>query len=521
MAEWSGAVLAAQFVPWLPFTSIMPRILINECKQEVSSFNPVVGNYADFSICWGDQIVARHRNVGTEVGGALRTFSEHPGVEVVPGYSACAITSGGTLGDASFTQIAHEFLGAVRRAKDAVDGIYLCLHGALAADSEPDVEGYLLAETRKIVGEKMPVVISLDLHGILTDLMLIHSDAAVVYHTYPHVDFFQTGERAARLLLRILAGEVKPVTARVPIPALVRGNELITATGRFGQCVRETIEVENGDGGVSGGMFIGNPFTDVPDLCSNAFIVTDNNPQRAEREAIRIANLFWAMREHLHQPLTPLRESVQQAAEAKGRVVLVDAADATSSGASGDSNAILRALLESNYRRTALIPVVDAPAVDEAFRSGVGGTVRVPIGGSLDRRRFSPVEMETCVHLLSDGRFRNESHGSLWDSGRTAVLQSENITLVVTSKAVSLYDRSLFLAHGQDPATFDTVVVKSPHCQPHMFEQGADLVLNVDAPGSTSANLKSLGHTRCLRPIFPLDESVIFTPRAKIFRRDP
>jgi len=498
----------------------MPRILINECKQEVSSFNPVVGNYADFNICWGDQMVARHHNVGTEVGGALHTFSQHPGVEIVPGYSACAVTSGGTLGDASFKRIAQEFLDAVRGAKDAVDGIYMSLHGALAAESELDVEGYLLAETRRIVGENVPVVISLDLHGILTDLMLTHSDAALVYHTYPHVDFFQTGERAARLLLRILAGEVKPVTARVRIPALVRGNELITASGRFGQCVREALDVENSEDGVSGGMFIGNPFTDVPDLGSNAFIVTDNNPQRAEREAIRIANLFWGMREHLHQPLTPLRESVELAAEAKGRVVLVDAADATSSGASGDSNAILRALLEANYRRTTLIPIVDASAVDEAFRAGVGSTVRIPIGGSLDRRRFTPVEMRGRVHLLSEGQFRNESHGSQWDSGRTAVLHSENITLVMTSKAVSLYDRSLFLAHGQDPAAFETVIVKSPHCQPHMYEQGAALVLNVDAPGSTSANLKSLGHTRCSRPIFPLDEDVTFTPRAKIFRRD-
>jgi len=498
----------------------MPRILISECKQEVSSFNPVLGDYADFNICWSDHLVARHRNVGTEVGGALRAFSQHPGVEVVPGYSACAVTSGGTLGDTSFTRIASEFLEAVRGAKNAVDGIYLSLHGALAAESEPDVEGYLLAETRKIVGEKIPVVISLDLHGILTDPILSHCDAAVVYHTYPHVDFFQTGERAARLLLRILAGEVKPVTARVPIPALVRGNELITAIGRFGQCVREAIEVENSEGGVSAGMFIGNPFTDVPDLCSNAFLVTDDNPQRAEREAIRIANLFWAMREDLHQPLTPLKEAVHRAAEATGRVVLVDAADATSSGASGDSNAILRALLEANYRRTALIPIVDAPVVEEAFRAGVGSTLRVPVGGSLDRRRFTPVEIEARVHLLSDGRFRNESHGSLWDSGRTAVLQSQNITLIVTRKAVSLYDRSLFLAHGQDPATFETVVVKSPHCQPHMFEQGAELMLNVDAPGSTSANLKSLGHTRCSRPMFPLDENVTFTPKAKIFRRD-
>ena len=73
--------------------------------------------------------------------------------------------------------------------------------------------GSLLQEARKILGERVPIVVSLDLHGILTDRMLEHADAVVVYHTYPHVDFFETGERAARLLLRIVAGEVKPVTA--------------------------------------------------------------------------------------------------------------------------------------------------------------------------------------------------------------------------------------------------------------------------------------------------------------------
>ena len=498
----------------------MFKILINECKQEISSFNPVQGSYQDFSISWGQELLAQHCNTGTEVSGALNVFSQHPDVKVIPGYSARAITSGGTLSNDAFQRIAGGFLESVRRCGNDVDAFYFSLHGALAAANEHDVEGYLLAETRKIVGERKPVVISLDLHGILTDQMLRHSDALVVFHTYPHVDFFQTGERAARLLLRVLAGEVKPVTARVSIPALVRGNELITATGRFGQCVREAIEVENNPGGLSGGLFIGNPFTDVPDLGSNVLLVTDNNPQRAEREAIRIAKLFWAMREHLHQPLTSLPESVRLASEATGRVVLVDAADATSSGASGDSNVILRALLETGYYRTALIPIVDAPAVEEAFRTGVGNRLRVAIRGSLDRQRFTPIELEARVHLLSDGRFRSESHGDLWDSGSTAVLQSENITLIVTSKAVSLYDRSLFLAHGQDPSTFETVVVKSPHCQPHLFEQGAQLLVNVDAPGSTSANLKSLGHTRCPRPIFPLDHNVPFTPKAKIFERD-
>jgi len=497
----------------------MPRILVNECKQEISSFNPVPGRYEDFAIAWGDQIMALHREVGTEVGGALSVFARHSDVVLVPGYSCRAITSGGALANDAFARITSEFLDAVRQHRD-VDAIYFSLHGAFASETEHDIEGYLLAETRRIVGERVPIVTSLDLHGILTDRILEHSDAVVLYHTYPHVDFFETGERSAKLLLRILAGEVHPVSARVAIPAIVRGNELKTATGMFGRCVRECIAIENSVGGLSGGMFIGNPFTDVPDLCSNTLIVTDGDAERAAREAVRVADQFWQMREHLHQPLIPLAEAARLASEAKGRVVLVDAADATSSGASGDSNAILRALLDAGYSRTALIPFVDAPAVERAFAAGVGSTIRVTIGGSLDPARFTPLQIDAQVRILHDGRFRSESHGCFWNGGPTALLQFRNYTLAVTSKPVSLYDRSLFYALGQDPAHFDSTVVKSPHCQPHMFDDGAELILNIDAPGSSSANLKYLGHTRCARPIYPLDQNVEFVPRARLFERN-
>ncbi|MEO8126706.1 MAG: M81 family metallopeptidase [Bryobacteraceae bacterium] len=495
----------------------MPRILVNECKQEVSSFNPVLSHHEDFAVTTGAGLLAAHQDVGSEMSGALTVFATRPDIEIVPGYSARSITSGGTLADADFHRIAAEFLNAVRTASN-IDAIYFSLHGAMASETEYDIEGYLLEQTRKIVGERMPIVISLDLHGIITDRILQHCDALSVYHTYPHVDFFQTGQRAARLLLRIIDGHAKPVSVRVRIPALVRGYELITETGRFGQCVRRTIAIENSPGGLSGGMFIGNPFTDVPELCSNVFLCTDNDPARAEREAIEIANEFWAMREHLQQPLTSLAESVCLAGQATGRVVLVDAADATSSGASGDSNAVLRALVEAGHRRTVLLPIVDPPAVEAAFHAGVGAVIHTKIGGSLDPR-FTPLEMECKVRMLSDGHFRNESHGSYWDGGRTAVLQSGNFMIIATTRPVSLYDRSLFLAHGQDPAWFDATIVKSPHCQPQFFADGAEMLINIDAPGSTSANLQSLGHTRCARPIFPLDQNVTFTPTAKLFTR--
>jgi microcystin degradation protein MlrC len=496
----------------------MASILIAECIHEICSFNPVPTRYDDFSIQQGQALFDYHRPLGSEVGGALDVLEAEPNIEVRPTFGARGITSGGTIAGADFGRLAGEILGALRQA-GPVDGAYLALHGAMASTQEEDPEGYLLQEARKIFGEHIPLVASFDLHGILTDRMLQHADAIVVYHTYPHVDFFETGQRSARLLLRLLRKEIRPVTARVAIPALVRGDELLTARGVFGQIVSQARHIEQSAGGLSAGMFIGNPFTDVPDLCCNSVVVLDGDGERAQREALRLAGAFWEQRRQMQARLTSLQESVQLAKSTHGTVILMDAADATSSGASGDSNAILVELIRGDYRGSALVPLVDAAAVQEAVRAGIGGTVQTTVGGSLDAKRFRPQGIRATVRLLSDGRFRSESFGQTWFAGTTAVLQADNVTLVVTSRPVHLYDRSLFLAYGLDPRQFDLVVVKSPHCQPHMYADWCARLVNVDAPGSTSANLLTLGHTRCRRPIFPLDGDVPFTPQVRLFSR--
>ncbi len=498
----------------------MPKIFIAECKQEVSTFNPQPSGYSDFGIRVGEELLHYHRSIRNEVGGALSVFEAETDVRLVPGYSAFFITSGGPLQTAAWERIASEFLDALRSAPP-VDGVYFCMHGAMATPEELDPEGWLLAEARKILGEDIPIVLSLDLHGILTDRMLEHSDAIVAYHTYPHVDFFQTGQRAARLLLQIVAKQVRPVTAKVAIPALVRGDELITATGLFGESIRLAQKAENNRPGLSAGMFIGNPFTDVPALQTYSFVVADNDPEFASREALQIAMSFWANHTKMQVPLVSLQEMAETVCQHKaGTIVLVDAADATSSGASGDSNAIVRALLKAGYKGRTLVPIVDAPAVQRALAAGIGACINTTLGGTLDPHRFSPLPFLAKVRSLSDGHFKSESFGENWDAGPTAVLEADNFTFVVGSRPVNLYDRSFFFAHGQDPRRFDAVVVKSPHCQPHMYADWCAQMVNVDAPGSSSANLRYLGHTRCPRPIFPLDSDVPFSPEAKLFSRN-
>src|SRR3954471_20199748 len=126
----------------------MTRILLGECKQEVSSFNPAPSHYDDFTFSRGDDLIAVHRGAQSEMAGALDVFAARDDIELVPAYGARAITSGGTLAAADWRRIADEFLDAVRAAPPA-DAVFFSLHGAMSAEGEGDPEGYLIAETRK------------------------------------------------------------------------------------------------------------------------------------------------------------------------------------------------------------------------------------------------------------------------------------------------------------------------------------------------------------------------------------
>lgn len=496
----------------------MPKILIAECMQEISSFNPLPSGYENFQIQRGAEML-RQRGLNSGIGGALSVLESEPGITIVPSYGARA-GSAGLLAADGWKKLSGELLAAVKANLAGIDGIYVSLHGAMGAEGELDPEGYLLAEIRKLAGPKIPIVITLDLHGILTDRMLKQVDGFAVYHTYPHVDFADTGTRAAKLLLRLMRGGVKPVTARVVVPALVRGDELITKSGCYGDLIRECQRLERENGmALSAAIMIGNPFTDVPELCTQVLVTTDGNESLARREAERIAAEFWPQRFRMQGKLIALDRAVAQARTIEGPVLFTDAADATSSGATGDSNVLIKALHEAGYPKRVLAQIVDPAAAAAAHKAGVGAVIEVSLGGYYDKRRFQPMTVKAEVALLSNGKAKLETMGAPLEAGPTAVLTFDNFTIVVFSRTISLFDRALYYSNGLDPKKFDLIVVKSPHTEPHMYDNWVEKNFNVDAPGATSANLKSLGHTICARPVYPLDEDVTFTPAAQLYTR--
>ena len=420
------------------------RVLIAEVKQETSTFNPMPTVYDEFRIYSGNGIIEAYRDTRTELAGAFDVFDEHGDIEIVPTVAADCV-SGGPIATQDLDRVLTEIQEAVRSQVN-IDAAYICLHGAMAGADEDDPEGRLLEELRKILGD-IPLVASIDLHCVLTDRMVRHADILIPYHTYPHTDHYETGQRSARNLLRLLNGGTVPTVARVRLPMLVRGDELLTATGRFGQAIRMCQDLEQTPHGLSAGVIIGNAFTDVPALQSNVLITTNGDVHRAQAAAEKIGRFMWDHRELFQAELVTLEESIRLAGQTDGLVVFSDAADATASGAAGDSNAILKGLLDSRCRLRALIPIVDAPAAVAAFEYGVGSAIDVTLGGTRDPGRFEPVPVTATVRSLHDGRFTYEN-GTAANAGRTAVLIVRNMHVLVTERPVYVVGQRVYLEHG-------------------------------------------------------------------------
>src|SRR5437763_15667571 len=124
----------------------------------------------------------------------------------------------GTVTDDAFEQISGMILEAAER-QAPIDGVLLHLHGAMVVDSYEDGEGELLARLRRKLGSEVPVVVTLDLHANVTQLMADNASALIAFRTYPHVDQSERAWQGAELLQRAMSGEVKPKTviARRPM----------------------------------------------------------------------------------------------------------------------------------------------------------------------------------------------------------------------------------------------------------------------------------------------------------------
>jgi len=487
------------------------RIALGGITHEANSFCAHVTDMADFEarqVLRGDEILSNWQSTITEQAGAMSVLTQVPGCDVIPTFLARSL-SGAPMYEPVFTELLEELLAALKAA-GPVDGVLLVLHGAMMSQETPDATGEVLERVRALVGPDVLIVGTLDLHANVTARMVAEATALIGYHTAPHVDMYETGQKAAQVLVSAIQGEINPTTSLVRLPMLLPPENSTHNWGPLAEVIGRAAALEAAGSIIHGGIYPVQPWMDTQDVACAVVVITDDAPQVARTHAQALAEILWTRRHDFVSDLVPPDEAVRRAlARDAGTVVLCDSADATTSGSTGDSTSILRALMDvAPFREIVLVNIVDPEVVECAIAAGIGETLTVQVGGKGAPHLYEPVTFTGTVKTISDGTFVFKGpgmRGVLHHMGRTVVLIQGSIHLVVMSRGVSQWDPQLYRSLGEEPADARMVQVKSPMAFRAAYDGIYDEVIIVRAPGSASPELASLPWKHVGRPIYPLD----------------
>lgn len=441
-------------------------------NQETNSLSPQKTTWADFlrthyvegralaeiTKPYRREVEGMFMNV--ELSGFVRGAKREGGrdVELVPLLSAWASPSG-PLSKECYEELCARMREHLKRA-GRLDGLYLCLHGAMNAEGTRDPEADFVRIAREIVGDDVPIVASFDLHANLTKEKLAGIDIPLAYKTNPHRDHFAIGAQAGTLLVRAARREIEPVVAWRSLPMILGGGVTIDFLPPMRSIFRRLHELEEKEGVLAASVCMCHPWNDHPELGWSVVVVTDGTrtraEERAERFADELADRCWRVKDKLPPPFANARDAIRAARRARlrrkvGIVTMADVSDVVSAGATGENTKLLRAFLEEGQGLVTYLPLRDPVAIEELWPLPEGSRVKVSLGGKIDPARNEPLEVEGTLAI------KREAHGF----DRVVVLDVGSVRVIVVEGPALAIKPSFFTSAGLDPWKADVVVVKN------------------------------------------------------------
>jgi len=488
----------------------MACIAVGGFQHETNTFAPTRADYAAFEsgggwpgICFGPGIEAAVADANIPAAGAIDAL--HAAGHNTVGLAWAAASPSDRVTRDAYERIAGEMVARLQQALP-VDAVYLDLHGAMVAEHHDDGEGELLARVRQVVGERVPIVISLDLHANVTRRMFALADGMVIYRTYPHVDMALTGARAARLLSGMLAAGRRPQRA-------FHGFDYLT--GIPSQCtfiepckgIYEYLESLEQRHGVTLSFAPGFPMADFAECGMSICGYGDDNASLQTAMAAVRARIEAAEKEFALDLLSP--EDAIARAMKTGAIglptVLADTQDNPGAGGNGDTTGLLAAMLAIRPQDAVLGMIIDPPAAKFAHEVGLGNTAEFSIGAISGVPGIAPVRKRFKVEALGDGNFVGTGpfyRGFKLHMGPMAALQSldaPGVRVVLATTKCQTADQEMFRHVGIEPKRQRIVAVKSSVHFRADFQPIAREVLVVKAPGPALADPAEFTWTK-LRP---------------------
>lgn len=425
------------------------------------------------------------------------------------------VEAGGPMDHAFFLSSLDEMRKRIEAA-GPLDGVYICNHGAMITTENDDPDGEIFALVRSIVGPKVPVVATLDLHGNVSERMVQSVDTIVAYQTNPHVDMLERGREAATLLYRLLRG-MRPDVAFIRMPLIPPTVTLLTEKGPYGEIIK------------FGQTFVGDDIVNVSVLGGFAYSDTVKNglaivvtaqqaDGRAQEVAREIAEMAWAQHQRFLPSLTSIDEAVARVLEVGAQpdlaaVALADVADNPGGGGNGNTMWILAALHAAGAHDVIVGVINDPLLAAEAAALGVERSFRAVFNREEPDAYSQRFESDANVVCVRDGDCvgrRGFYAGRRMNMGTSVLLDLGGIKVVVISIRTQCADPIFFEMMGLDIGAARAVVVKSRGHFRAGFDEyfGPEQIIEVDTPGLTSPMLKRFDFQHLQRPIFPIDDEV-------------
>ncbi len=487
------------------------KILIARLNHETNTFSPVATPLESFSPTYGE--TAYQANLGMRTAmAAFIDLANTLGATLVTPVSATANPSG-PVQAAAYDALTDRIVAAV----PGCDAILLDLHGAMVAENSLDGEGDLLARVRA-AAPGVPIGVALDLHGNITQRIVDNADVVVGFKTYPHVDMYETGLHAGRLLLAMLLGGPRYTVRWRQLPLMSHTLCSTTLHGAMQRAVQAAQAAEQG-GVPAVTIFAGFSLADIPAPFVSVVATAIDSPEglAAVQSAVdRIADQIWAERGQFVYRSEALDSSMQRAlAMAEGAtkpVLLLDHSDNCMSGGTCDTMDVLQAALAQGLRDIAVGPLCDPQAVAELVVAGVGAQVSIALGNKVPLVQLGivkqPMQVTGTVRAVCDGEYTVSGPiytGQRCCMGRTVLLDMGSAQIVVTERPHEPWDLGVFQCVGVDPTQHRFLLLKSRmYCRP-VFVPLSQGLIECDSPGVTSSDYALFPFARITRPVFPLD----------------
>jgi microcystin degradation protein MlrC len=382
----------------------------------------------------------------------------------------------------------------------------------MVAEHADDGEGALLRRIRALA-PRLPIAVGLDFHAHMTAAMVENATVITGYRTYPHIDMGETAQRAGRTLVRALNGEVEPVMVWATRPMMTSTLAHTPSRQPMKDIMDMAIAAETSGAVLNASVFGGFPHADIPHISCSAVIVCDRQTDAGQALLDRLLAMAWERRRAFLYEGAPLASQIAHARTlGEGPIILVDHGDNTASGGTQDVMSVIAEVQRQGLDDVVAGPICDPAAVARLIAAGTAASVTVSLGGRIDMPQINlagrPLTVTGKVTRITEGEFAVTgpmATGTRVRMGRTAVLDTGPVQIVVAERRSEPFDLGVFTHCGIDPRRKRYVLIKSRQHFRAGFEPIARHIVLCDGDGCTSSDLKLFTYKNRPRPLYPFD----------------